>query len=89
MFTDCLPRAEYVVLLWLYEGKRNGEIAKILDRSRRTVESHVSSTFEKLEVETRGVAVRALIDFHIATGMPIPWPEDASTHRHDGNNKKP
>lgn len=72
---DTLSDAEYAVLLWLCEGKRNGEIASILHRSRRTVENHVASIIHKLEVETRGGAVRVLVDWHIATGTTLPWPD--------------
>jgi DNA-binding CsgD family transcriptional regulator len=75
-----LSEAGYVVLLWLCEGKRNGEIASILHRSCRTVESHVAAVLEKLGVETRGAAVRIPIDWHIATGTPLPWPDDPASH---------
>lgn len=85
---DGLSEAEYVVLLWLCEGKRNSEIAAVLQRSRRTVESHVAAVMTKLEVETRGAAVRILIDWHIATGTPLPWPDDPATHRHRPRRKK-
>ena len=72
---DTLSEAENVVLLWLCEGKRNGEIAATLHRSRRTVESHVAAIMAKLEAETRGAAVRVLIDWHISTATPLPWPD--------------
>jgi DNA-binding CsgD family transcriptional regulator len=80
-----LSQAEYGVLLWLCEGKRNAEIAAILGRSRRTVESHVAAAMQKLEVETRGAAVRVLIDWHIATGTPLPWPDDPATSLRHSN----
>jgi len=48
-------------LLWLSQGKTNGEIAIILGISEATVKKHVLDIFEKLEVETRtGACLRAL-----------------------------
>jgi DNA-binding NarL/FixJ family response regulator len=49
------------VLLWIAQGKTNGEIAMILGNSESTVKKHVLEIFEKLAVETRGAAaLRAL-----------------------------
>ena len=48
-------------LLWLAQGKTNGEIATILGNSESTVKKHVLEIFEKLGVETRTAAsLRAL-----------------------------
>ena len=48
-------------LLWLAQGKTNGEIAIILGNSESTVKKHVLEIFEKLGVETRTAAsLRAL-----------------------------
>jgi DNA-binding NarL/FixJ family response regulator len=48
-------------LLWLAQGKTNGEIATILGNSESTVKKHVLEIFEKLGVETRSAAtLRAL-----------------------------
>jgi DNA-binding NarL/FixJ family response regulator len=48
-------------LLWLSQGKTNGEIATILGNSESTVKKHVLEIFEKLGVETRTAAsLRAL-----------------------------
>ena len=48
-------------LLWLTQGKTNGEIATILGNSESTVKKHVLDIFEKLGVETRTAAsLRAL-----------------------------
>lgn len=48
-------------LLWIAQGKTNGEIALILGNSESTVKKHVLEIFEKLGVETRGAAaLRAL-----------------------------
>ncbi|WP_035609722.1 response regulator transcription factor [Haloferula sp. BvORR071] len=43
-------------LLWLSQGKTNGEIAIILGISEATVKKHVLEIFSKLEVETRTAA---------------------------------
>jgi DNA-binding NarL/FixJ family response regulator len=43
-------------LLWLAQGKTNGEIATILGNSEATVKKHVLDIFERLGVETRTAA---------------------------------
>jgi len=43
-------------LLWLTQGKTNGEIASILGNSESTVKKHVLEIFDKLGVETRTAA---------------------------------
>jgi len=54
------PRAAEA-LLWLAQGKTNGDIAAILGNSESTVKKHVLEIFGKLGVETRGAAtLRAL-----------------------------
>ncbi len=45
-----LTRAEYKVLTYVLEGKGSGEIAMILNRSRRTVEAHRCRILQKLSV---------------------------------------
>jgi len=50
------PR-EAEVLLWMSEGKRNSEIATILQMGARTVDKHSEHIFAKLAVETRAGAV--------------------------------
>ncbi len=48
-------------LLWIAQGKTNGDIAAILGNSESTVKKHVLDIFAKLGVETRGAAaLRAL-----------------------------
>jgi DNA-binding NarL/FixJ family response regulator len=48
-------------LLWLSQGKTNGEIAIILGNTESTVKKHVLEIFDKLGVETRTAAgLRAL-----------------------------
>src|SRR5881394_1045350 len=54
------PRAAET-LLWLAQGKTNGDIATILGITESTIKKHVQEMFDKLGVETRGAAtVRAL-----------------------------
>lgn len=49
------------VLLWVAQGKSNGDIAMILDMSEKTVKQHLGSVFQKIGVEGRNAAaVRAL-----------------------------
>jgi DNA-binding NarL/FixJ family response regulator len=49
------------VLLWVAQGKTNGDIAQILGISESTVKKHLLEIFEKLGVETRSAAtLRAL-----------------------------
>jgi DNA-binding CsgD family transcriptional regulator len=56
-----LSRRQTEVLVWIAEGKTNGEIATILGMSERTVEKHVQHILERLGVETRtAAAARAL-----------------------------
>lgn len=54
------PR-EAEVLLWIAQGKANGDIATILNLSEKTVKIHVGHILEKLGVENRtAAALRAL-----------------------------
>lgn len=56
-----LTNREAEVLLWIAQGKSNGDIAGILGASEPTVKKHVSNIFEKLGVENRNAAaVQAL-----------------------------
>jgi DNA-binding NarL/FixJ family response regulator len=62
-------------LLWLAQGKTNGEIAIILGNSESTVKKHVLEIFDKLGVETRTAAsLRALevLSSPAAHGSPLP-----------------
>lgn len=57
---DLTPRVAEV-LLWLAQGKTNGEIALILGNTESTVKKHVLEIFATLGVETRTAAsLRAL-----------------------------
>jgi DNA-binding NarL/FixJ family response regulator len=54
------PR-EAEVLLWVAQGKSNGEIAIILGATENTIKKHLQNIFEKLGLDTRNAAtVRAL-----------------------------
>lgn len=55
------PR-EREILHWVGEGKRNAEIAAILQLSPLTVRKHLENIFAKLGVETRTAAATALRD---------------------------
>ena len=52
-----LTGRENEVLKWMLEGKRNAEIATILDLSIRTVEKHVQAVLAGLSVENRASAI--------------------------------
>ncbi|MES2594787.1 MAG: response regulator transcription factor [Verrucomicrobiota bacterium] len=49
------PR-ESEVLLWVAQGKSNGEIGAIIQATENTVKKHVQHIFEKLGVESRNAA---------------------------------
>jgi DNA-binding NarL/FixJ family response regulator len=54
------PR-EAEVLLWVAQGKSNGDIAILLGMAEKTVKKHMSNIFNKLGVEGRNAAtIRAL-----------------------------
>lgn len=56
-----LTGREAEVLLWVSQGKSNGDIATILDMGEKTVKQHLGSVFQKIGVESRNAAtVRAL-----------------------------
>lgn len=60
-----LTHRECDVLRWVMEGKRNHEIAVILEVHSRTVEKHVENILAKLGVETRttaGAEARRLLE---------------------------
>lgn len=56
-----LSRRQAEVLVWIAEGKTNGEIATILGMSERTVEKHVQHIFQRLGVETRTAAAARVL----------------------------
>ena len=53
-----LTRRESEILVWVAQGKTNGEIASILGVSPRTVHKHMEHIFVKFGVETRTAAAR-------------------------------
>jgi DNA-binding NarL/FixJ family response regulator len=56
-----LTQREAEVLLWVAQGKSNGEIGAILGTTENTVKKHMQHIFEKLGLDSRNAAaVRAL-----------------------------
>ena len=53
-----VSRREWDILGWVSDGKRDREIATILEISARTVEKHLQNIFRKLHVETRTAAAK-------------------------------
>ena len=51
-----LTGREADVLLWVAQGKSNGDIGTILGMSEKTVKQHLGSVFQKLGVENRNAA---------------------------------
>lgn len=51
-----LTNREAEVLLWVAQGKSNGDVASILGMSEKTAKQHLGSVFEKLGVENRHAA---------------------------------
>ena len=43
-------------MLWVAQGKANGDIAQIINATESTVKKHLEHIFEKLGVENRGAA---------------------------------
>ena len=66
-----LTRREAEVLLWVAQGKSNGDIGIITGTSEKTVKNHMTHIFEKLGVEGRNAAtVRALEVLSTPTPRP-------------------
>lgn len=51
-----LTGREAEVLLWVAQGKSNGDVATILGMSEKTVKQHLGSVFQKIGVEGRTAA---------------------------------
>ena len=67
-----LTEREAEVLLWVAQGKSNGDIAILLGMAEKTVKKHMGNIFEKLGVENRNSAsLRALEKL---SGAPDPKP---------------
>lgn len=64
------------VLKWMVEGKRNAEIAAILNLSPRTVEYHVQDILKVLMVENRATAIVRAMEYCAAMnqGMTVQPP---------------
>jgi DNA-binding NarL/FixJ family response regulator len=63
------PR-EAEVLLWVAQGKSNGDIAIILGCAENTVKVHLARTFEKLGIENRNAASMKAIE--VLSKQPVP-----------------
>ncbi len=61
------PR-EAEVLLWVAQGKSNGEIALILGAAENTIKKHLLHTFEKMGVDSRNAATVAALEVLSRTG---------------------
>lgn len=57
-----LTAREAEVLLWIAQGKSNGEIGAILGATENTVKKHVQHIFEKLGVESRNAAAMMALE---------------------------
>jgi len=57
-----LTNREAEVLLWVAQGKSNGDVATILGMSEKTAKQHLGSVFEKLGVENRHTASMRAIE---------------------------
>ena len=65
-----LTKREAEVMVWVAQGKSNGDIATILESSPRTVAKHIEHIFGKFNVESRTAAVaeaRRLLQDAVAT----------------------
>ncbi len=54
------------VLGWMVEGKRNSEIATLLDISERTVEKHVEAVLRAFNAENRATAIVRAMEMSVA-----------------------
>ncbi len=57
-----LTNREAEVLLWVAQGKSNGDVAGILGMSEKTVKQHMGNMFEKLGVENRNAAAMLAVE---------------------------
>jgi DNA-binding NarL/FixJ family response regulator len=64
------PR-EAEVLLWVAQGKSNGDIAIILEMAEKTVKKHLTTVFEKLGVDGRHAATLRALEL---LSSPLPPP---------------
>ena len=61
------PR-EAEVLLWVAQGKSNGDVATILQMSEKTVKQHLGSVFQKIGVESRTAASLRAVEVLSSSG---------------------
>ncbi|HEY8101083.1 MAG TPA: helix-turn-helix transcriptional regulator [Burkholderiaceae bacterium] len=64
-------RKQREVLHWIYQGKTNWEIAKILDMNAETVKYHIDQTMQKLGVKTRAQAVGKALEIGIISSHKL------------------
>ncbi|MES2921697.1 MAG: response regulator transcription factor [Verrucomicrobiota bacterium] len=57
-----LTNREAEVLLWVAQGKSNGDVAGILCMGEKTVKQHMGNIFEKLGVENRNAAAMTAVE---------------------------
>ncbi|HTI73091.1 MAG TPA: response regulator transcription factor [Candidatus Limnocylindria bacterium] len=62
-----LTTREAEVLLWVTQGKSNGDVGTILSMSEKTVKVHLCHIFEKLNVETRTAAAMLAMEALVRT----------------------
>ena len=62
LITLGLTNREAEVLLWVAQGKSNGDVAVILGMSEKTVKQHMGNIFEKLGVENRNAAAMRAVE---------------------------
>ena len=62
LMTLGLTNREAEVLLWVAQGKSNGDVAAILGMSEKTVKQHLGSIFAKLGVENRNAAALQAVE---------------------------
>lgn len=59
--SNVISAQEYKVLLLMWKGKRNADIAQELFVSINTIKSHISSIYNKLDVKSRTEAVNRVL----------------------------
>jgi len=75
ILTDCYESLGLTVrqsecLFYLVRGKTASEIAQILFRSKRTIESHIDTLKLKLQCETRSEIISKIFDLKLDTTIP-------------------
>src|SRR5206468_1627433 len=65
-----LTHRESEVLFWLYQGKTNAEIGRILGIAERTAETHALRLYPKMGVENRYTAIATLNRLATAEAQP-------------------